>query len=250
MIGSLNEIRCPRDANIFPPMDMDRNSKSLTADFKAFRFPTTATVNFVATVGFCQERCEPSRCVDGWESYGRRRREVNASEAISSTQSSEEIIHLTSISSTFSPFSAEVSAEAREETEVGTSATESSSTVKEPHTPMPSTTAGREDINHFRPTAAVPIADIIEEELTVQESEDSNLLPYEVPLHLQLIVTEEVERKPVVPVALPSPLPSTAKSPDFYEPLPTREQPYWRSPYLIQSPKPTGNFSTIYSIYS
>jgi hypothetical protein len=219
-------------------MDMDRNSKSLTADFKAFRFPTTATVNFVATVGFCQERCEPSRCADGWESYGRRRREVNASEAIASTQSSEEVIHLTSISTTLSPISAEVSAEAREETEVDTGGTESSSIVKEPHTPMPSTTAGHEEVNHSRPTSIVPIPDNNEEELTVQE--DSNLLPYEVPLHLQLIVTEEVERKPVVPVALPSPLPSTAKSPDFYEPLPTREQPYWRSPYLIQSQKPTG----------
>jgi Zona pellucida-like domain. len=31
----------------------------LFADFKAFRFPSTATVNFVATVQFCQDICEP-----------------------------------------------------------------------------------------------------------------------------------------------------------------------------------------------
>ena len=50
---------CPRDRNIFSALEVDRNSKSLFADFKAFRFPSTATVNFVATVVFCQERCEP-----------------------------------------------------------------------------------------------------------------------------------------------------------------------------------------------
>lgn len=51
--------RCPKDSNIFPPMELDANTKSLFAEFKAFRFPTSATVNFIATIAFCQERCEP-----------------------------------------------------------------------------------------------------------------------------------------------------------------------------------------------
>jgi hypothetical protein len=51
--------RCPRDHNIFPALQVERGVRDLFADFKAFRFPSTATVNFVATVQFCQDVCEP-----------------------------------------------------------------------------------------------------------------------------------------------------------------------------------------------
>ena len=51
--------RCPRDHNIFPALQVERGTRDLFADFKAFRFPSTATVNFVATVQFCQDMCEP-----------------------------------------------------------------------------------------------------------------------------------------------------------------------------------------------
>jgi len=51
--------RCPRDHNIFPALQVERGARDLFADFKAFRFPSTATVNFVATVQFCQDVCEP-----------------------------------------------------------------------------------------------------------------------------------------------------------------------------------------------
>ena len=44
--------------------------------FQAFRFPSTPTVNFVATVQFCQELCDPSPCQGELQSYGRRRRSV------------------------------------------------------------------------------------------------------------------------------------------------------------------------------
>ena len=44
--------------------------------FQAFRFPSTPTVNFVATVQFCQELCDPSSCPGELESFGRRRRSV------------------------------------------------------------------------------------------------------------------------------------------------------------------------------
>ena len=33
--------------------------RALYSDFKAFRFPSTPIVNFIATVQFCQELCEP-----------------------------------------------------------------------------------------------------------------------------------------------------------------------------------------------
>jgi len=51
--------RCPRDANVFPEMQAEQGTRNLFADFKAFRFPSTATVNFVATVQFCQDLCQP-----------------------------------------------------------------------------------------------------------------------------------------------------------------------------------------------
>jgi len=38
---------------------VDRATRNLYSDFKAFRFPSTATVNFVATVQFCQDLCQP-----------------------------------------------------------------------------------------------------------------------------------------------------------------------------------------------
>ena len=44
--------------------------------FQAFRFPSTPTVNFVATVQFCQELCDPSPCQGELQSYGRKRRSV------------------------------------------------------------------------------------------------------------------------------------------------------------------------------
>ncbi|XP_065562057.1 uncharacterized protein LOC136028245 isoform X2 [Artemia franciscana] len=67
---------CPRDPSIFPGLSVDRNGKDLFSDFRAFRFPSTATVHFAATVAFCPDRCEPVRCSDIVESYGRRRRDV------------------------------------------------------------------------------------------------------------------------------------------------------------------------------
>ncbi|KAG8232567.1 hypothetical protein J437_LFUL008705 [Ladona fulva] len=65
---------CPRDPNIFPALQIERGTRDLYADFKAFRFPSTATVNFVATVQFCQDVCEPIRCHTGVQSFGKRRK--------------------------------------------------------------------------------------------------------------------------------------------------------------------------------
>ncbi|CAL4089343.1 unnamed protein product, partial [Meganyctiphanes norvegica] len=64
---------------IFAELRVEDGTKSLVSDFKAFRFPSTARVNFVATVRFCQDACEPSKCAGGTVSMGRRKRAVHKS---------------------------------------------------------------------------------------------------------------------------------------------------------------------------
>ena len=67
---------------INPPSN-DRNNQSFWPSYnasfsvlQAFRFPSTPTVNFVATVQFCQDRCDPVDCSGELTSYGRRKRSV------------------------------------------------------------------------------------------------------------------------------------------------------------------------------
>ncbi|KAK7068495.1 hypothetical protein SK128_019537 [Halocaridina rubra] len=55
----IDNIGCPRYPNIFPELQVEDRTKHLFGNFKAFRFPSTARVNFVATVRFCQEECPP-----------------------------------------------------------------------------------------------------------------------------------------------------------------------------------------------
>ncbi|CAG7728314.1 unnamed protein product [Allacma fusca] len=81
LLTLIDNIGCPRDPNVFPGLEMERGgTRNLYADFKAFRFPSTATVNFVATVQFCQDLCQPVRCQGGLESFGRKRRSLSANE--------------------------------------------------------------------------------------------------------------------------------------------------------------------------
>ncbi|XP_069693489.1 uncharacterized protein [Periplaneta americana] len=77
LLTLIDNVGCPRDPSIFPALQVERGTRDLCADFKAFRFPSTATVNFVATVQFCQDICEPIRCSNGVHSYGRRRRSTD-----------------------------------------------------------------------------------------------------------------------------------------------------------------------------
>ena len=72
----IDQSGCPLNELIFPSLELERDTRALIADFKAFRFPSTPTVNFVATVQFCQELCDPSSCVGELESFGRRKRSV------------------------------------------------------------------------------------------------------------------------------------------------------------------------------
>ena len=55
---------------------------------QAFRFPSTPTVNFVATVQFCQDRCDPVDCTGELSSYGRRKRSVGDNTTSTSSSSS------------------------------------------------------------------------------------------------------------------------------------------------------------------
>jgi len=67
LLTLIDNTGCPRDPVIFPGLSlMNDRSKSLYADFKAFRFPSTAAVNFLATVQFCQDICEPVRKSFTW----------------------------------------------------------------------------------------------------------------------------------------------------------------------------------------
>jgi len=59
---------CPRDPNVFQTLEVDPGTRNLLANFKAFRFPSTATVNFVATVQFCQDLCQPvNKLIKRWQ---------------------------------------------------------------------------------------------------------------------------------------------------------------------------------------
>lgn len=71
----IDDRGCPVDATVFPALEPEfNNNKVLRSTFKAFRFPASGVVNFEVQIRFCQERCEPVRCHNSKDSYGRRRR--------------------------------------------------------------------------------------------------------------------------------------------------------------------------------
>ncbi|XP_071035192.1 uncharacterized protein [Parasteatoda tepidariorum] len=76
----IDSTGCPTDPSIFPGLNLDaRDRKTLFANFKAFRFPSTGLVNFEVQIRFCQDQCKPVRCANNMESFGRKKREVDAS---------------------------------------------------------------------------------------------------------------------------------------------------------------------------
>ncbi|XP_076355850.1 uncharacterized protein LOC143249601 isoform X2 [Tachypleus tridentatus] len=73
----LDSNGCPTDPTIFPALQLNmRDQKSLIGNFKAFRFPSTGRVNFEVQIRFCQDRCDPVRCANNVQSYGRRKRDA------------------------------------------------------------------------------------------------------------------------------------------------------------------------------
>jgi len=79
LLNLIDASGCPLNELIFPALALEDASRALQANFKAFRFPSTPTVNFVATVQFCQDVCDPVECSGNLNSYGRRRRSVSNS---------------------------------------------------------------------------------------------------------------------------------------------------------------------------
>ena len=59
LMNLIDDSGCPVNELIFPALDLESETRALFADFKAFRFPSTPIVNFIATVQFCQDLCDP-----------------------------------------------------------------------------------------------------------------------------------------------------------------------------------------------
>lgn len=105
----LDDRGCPIDPTVFPSLERSLDSKTLTAQFQAFKFASESTIKFQMTVSFCLDVCPPVDC-DKEESdnaisqsYGRRRR---SSSSIADTgslelQSGDVIIDITTESDMF-----------------------------------------------------------------------------------------------------------------------------------------------------
>nr|XP_040567250.1 uncharacterized protein LOC121116996 isoform X1 [Lepeophtheirus salmonis] len=74
LMNLIDEDGCPINEIIFPALELEGGTRALYANFKAFRFPSTPIVNFIATVQFCQDLCKPMPCSGGSESFGKRRK--------------------------------------------------------------------------------------------------------------------------------------------------------------------------------
>jgi len=74
LMNLVDDSGCPVNELIFPALALEESTRTLYTDFKAFRFPSTPIVNFIATVQFCQDICEPMQCSGGLESFGKKRR--------------------------------------------------------------------------------------------------------------------------------------------------------------------------------
>ena len=59
LMNLIDDSGCPVNELIFPALELEEGTRALYTDFKAFRFPSTPIVNFIATVQFCQDICEP-----------------------------------------------------------------------------------------------------------------------------------------------------------------------------------------------
>ncbi|XP_063230365.1 uncharacterized protein LOC134535230 [Bacillus rossius redtenbacheri] len=71
----LDERGCPPDPLTFPAfVRAAPRSRSLVANFRAFKFPRSFVVRFNVMVRFCPGACEPTDCGAGVLAYGRRRR--------------------------------------------------------------------------------------------------------------------------------------------------------------------------------
>lgn len=82
MLTFVKCFRCPVDSFVFPELDKGRNGDTLEARFNAFKIPESNFLVFEATVRSCRDGCQPAYCQSGTgrsePSFGRRKREINA----------------------------------------------------------------------------------------------------------------------------------------------------------------------------
>ncbi|KAJ8925699.1 hypothetical protein NQ315_009546 [Exocentrus adspersus] len=82
----IDRFGCPVDSYVFPELDKGRSGDSLEARFNAFKIPESNFLVFEATVRTCREGCQPAYCPSGTgrsePSFGRRKRDVNATLAL------------------------------------------------------------------------------------------------------------------------------------------------------------------------
>ncbi|GFU29830.1 uncharacterized protein NPIL_395251 [Nephila pilipes] len=99
----IDSTGCPTDPSIFPGLNLDaRDRKSLFANFKAFRFPSTGLVNFEVQIRFCQDQCKPVRCSNNMESFGRKKRDIHGGTTAHSPSTPSSITHHNSTKDNFS----------------------------------------------------------------------------------------------------------------------------------------------------
>ena len=65
---------CSIDPYIFANFETEDQGKSLSAKFRAFKFPESNYVLFVGTVNVCLKSCQGTQCGEGQIGYGRKRR--------------------------------------------------------------------------------------------------------------------------------------------------------------------------------
>ncbi|KAJ8704467.1 hypothetical protein PYW07_011655 [Mythimna separata] len=68
---------CSVDTYLFDNF-VTADGDTLTAKFKAFKFPDTSYVQFKGTVTVCLDKCQGVQCSNGQTAYGRRRRSISS----------------------------------------------------------------------------------------------------------------------------------------------------------------------------
>lgn len=85
-----NVLSCPIDPYVFPELDKLRSGDSLEARFNAFKIPESNFLVFEATVRTCRDGCQPAYCPGqsgrSEPSFGRRRRSINGTLVVESTE--------------------------------------------------------------------------------------------------------------------------------------------------------------------
>lgn len=102
IIGSIlnliyqNILSCPVDPYVFPELDKQRSGDSLEARFNAFKIPESNFLVFEATVRTCRDGCQPAYCPSqsgrSEPSFGRRKRSINGTLVVDSTEELAETV--------------------------------------------------------------------------------------------------------------------------------------------------------------